>query len=293
MLKKAKPYLMLAPVMTVLLLVFAAGLAMGFLQSLGYFPALGLREITLKHYRAVFSDPAFLKALLFSLYTALVSSIVAVVAGLLLAYALMRSCGEGVITRFLYQLPIVVPHTVAAFLAFSLLGQSGWLSRLAFQAGLTGDMAQFPVMILDTGGLGIMAAYLWKETPFVALVVYGVLKSSDSAYGQAARNLGATGGQTFVHVTLPLSVPTLMTAFIMTFTYAFGAFEIPYLLGPTAPKALPVLSYLAYIHPDLGQRPYAMAINMVLAGLTLLMVLLYSWCYRVIERTAKAGGGQR
>ncbi len=284
MLKKAEPYLMLAPVLIVLTGVFAAGLAMGLLQSLGYYPALGLQEFTLRHYRAVFSDPAFLKALRFSLHTSLASSLAALGAGLVLAYALMRSAGQGPIERLLYQLPIIVPHTVAAFLAFSLLGQSGWLSRLAYQLGLIGDMTGFPVAVLDPGGLGVIAAYLWKEIPFVALVAYGVLKSADTAYSQAARNLGASGLQTFLHVTLPLCVPTLMSAFIITFAFAFGAFEVPYLLGPTSPKALPVLAYLAYMHPDLSQRPYAMAVSMVLAGLTLLLVLLYSWSFGLLER---------
>lgn len=292
MLKKAEPYLMLAPVLTVLTAVFAAGLAMGLLQSLGYFPALGLREFTLGHYRAVLSDPAFLKALSFSLYTALVSSLTAVGTGLILAYALMRSAGKGTVEGLLYQLPIIVPHTVAAFLAFSLLSQSGWLSRLAFRLGIISDMAQFPVAVLDPGGLGIVAAYLWKEIPFVALVVYGVLKSADTAYSQAARNLGASSLQAFWHVTLPLCGPTLMTSFIITFAYAFGAFEVPYLLGPTTPKALPVLAYLAYIHPDLGHRPYAMAISMVLAGLTLFLVVLYSWSFTLLERIAAPKGGR-
>ncbi len=279
-----KPYLLLLPVLSILAAVFVNGLITGFLQSIGYFPALGLREITPKYYVEIFRNPAFLSALVFSLYTALVSAILATVLGLLLALCLLRSNSQDRISHLVYRLPIIVPHTVAALLVISLLGQSGMLARIAISIGLIEKMSDFPVVTFDRGGIGLMVAYMWKEIPFVALVVYGVLRSVDEKYNQVARNLGANGFQLFKEVLLPMALPALSSAFIIIFSFSFGAFEIPYLLGPTSPRALPVLAYIAFTHPDLLRRPYAMAMNMVIALITLVMVILYRKSYELLDR---------
>lgn len=280
-----KPYLLLLPVLTILVGIFVNGLITGFLQSIGYFPALGLKRITLTYYMEIFRDPAFLSALRFSLYTAFVSAVVATLLGLLLAFCLLRSGSQDRISQLVYRLPIIVPHTVAALLAIALLGQSGMLARIALALGFIDQMTDFPVLTFDRGGVGLMVAYLWKEIPFVALVVYGVLRSVDDKYNQVARNLGANGFQLFREVLLPMSLPALSSAFIIIFSFSFGAFEIPYLLGPTSPRALPVLAYIAFTHPDLLRRPYAMAMNMVIALITLVMVALYRKSYELLDRT--------
>ena len=292
MLKKLHPYLLLSPALFLVTSIFAVGLVMGFMQSLGSFPALGLQEFTLRYYNEVFADPNFRNALGFSLHTALTSAVLATILGFVLAYGLMRNRNQRAIEQLLYQLPIIVPHTVAAFLVFSVLGQSGYLSRVAFHLGLISDIAAFPELLYDRLGIGIILAYVWKEVPFVALVVYGILQSVDARYAQSSKNLGASSIQTLMHVTLPMCAPALSTSFIIIFAYSFGAFEVPFLLGPTSPKALPVLAYLAYIEPDLSNRPYAMAINMVIAGLTVLLVFLYSRCYGLLRRMGQWVGGE-
>ena len=79
--------------------------------------------------------------------------------------------------------------------------------------------------------------------------------------GEAARNLGASPMQAFCRVTLPVCLPAIQNAFLIVLAFSFGAYELPYLLGPTLPKALPVAAYLEYISPDLKNRPTAMAMN--------------------------------
>ena len=48
------------------------------------------------------------------------------------------------------------------------------------------------------------------------------------------------------------------------FAFSFGAYEVPFLLGPTTPNALPVKAYIEYSSPELFNRPYAMVINCIL-----------------------------
>ncbi|MBE6056036.1 MAG: sugar ABC transporter permease, partial [Clostridium sp.] len=56
---------------------------------------------------------------------------------------------------------------------------------------------------------------------------------------------------------------------------SFGAFEVPYLLGPTTPKLLPVKAYIEYSSPDLTNRPYAMVINTILIVISTFLIVLY------------------
>ena len=71
----------------------------------------------------------------------------------------------------MYKLPIIVPHSVAALLIYTVFAQSGILSRVLFHLGLIATPAEMPAFLFDRTGRGIILAYLWKEIPFIAMVV--------------------------------------------------------------------------------------------------------------------------
>ena len=73
-----------------------------------------------------------------------------------------------------------------------------------------------------------------------------------------------------------------------SFIFAFGAYELPMLLGSTLPKALPVETYISFANPDLRQRPYSMAMNGVLLLVSLIFAIIYLLCTRRLVR--KLGG---
>ena len=81
--KKLYPYLLLSPLIF-LGAIFALGVCNALIQSLGYIPAFEMKELTLDYYRAVISDPALFASVKTSLHTALISSVVSVVAGVAL-----------------------------------------------------------------------------------------------------------------------------------------------------------------------------------------------------------------
>lgn len=265
--------------------IFIVGIVSGFLKSLGYFPAIGLRTITLQYYKDILSSPSFLRALRFSFYTAFTSSLVAVVLGVLFSYLLLYSRG-GKIGHLinLYKIPIIVPHTIAALLTFILFTQSGWIARLMYQLGFIESMADFTPLIFDRRGFGVIFAYVWKGFPFITLVTYDILKSVEGKYAKIAANLGANHFQVFRYILFPLIVPTITTGFIIIFAFSFGAFEIPHLLGPSTPKALPVLSFIHYNNINLAERSYAMAINMFITLFSLIAVGLYVLTFQFIKK---------
>lgn len=273
---KFKPYLMIAPIMTIIFCVFIGGLAMAIMQSFGCFSAIGMMDLTLKYYSQVLSSANFITSLLFSLKTAFISSAIALVLGVLLAYLLLKSNASDRINSIIYRLPIIVPHSIAAFMIFTIFAQSGLISRGLYSLGLISQISEMPSILFDKSGSGIIMAYIWKATPFIGMVVYDVLKSVYNKLEEVSVNLGASEWQTFKYVILPLIAPTLISNFIIIFAFSFGAFEIPYLLGATSPKALPIFAYIEYTNPDLSHRPYAMAINMILTWTSLLIVAVLS-----------------
>jgi putative spermidine/putrescine transport system permease protein len=156
-----------------------------------------------------------------------------------------------------------------------LLSQSGLVSRITHAVGLTADPAAFPPLVADPWALGVIAEYVWKEVPFIGVVVLAALAGGIEEYEDVARTLGAGRWRRFRHVTLPLVMPAVLATSIIVFAFSFGAFEVPFLLGQTYPAALPVLSYQYYTNVDLAARPQAMAINMMIAVLVTALIAVY------------------
>ncbi|WP_200804901.1 ABC transporter permease [Anaerosalibacter sp. Marseille-P3206] len=273
--------------MIVILGIFASGLIMGFIQSLGHFEAVGLHEYTLRYYKEVLNSKDFLSSLGFSLYTSLVSSIIAIVLGVLLSYSILKTKSNNGLVEAIYKLPIIVPHIVAVLLVYNILAQSGIFPRILYSIGLIKEPTQFPSLLHERNGVGIIIAYIWKEIPFVAMVTYTILSNLSYNLSEVALNLGATKRQVFFHVILPIIMPTVFSAFIIIFAFSFGAYEVPLLLGPTYPKALPVKAFIEYNNPDLTNRPYAMVINMILTFVSLFLVGVY---YKTFELISKYKG---
>ncbi len=281
---RAKITLMLAPALILIGGLFFGGLAVGFARSLHVIPALGLTQPNLSAYRAVLAAPDFASALGLSLYIALTSTLLSLILAIAAAL-LLRGTGPGrSLIRFLFQLNLTVPHLVGAIGILYLFGQSGLFARAAFHTGLITAPADFPALIFDPAAIGIIAQYVWKEVPFIALIILSQLQTVTEDYDALARSLGASPLQTFRHVTLPLILPAALAAAILVFAFAFGAYEIPALLGQSHPSALPVLAWRSFTDADLAARPQAMAMAMIIAALSTLLILTYA---HLIRRAAR------
>ncbi len=272
---RVKPYLLLFPAAMVLFGILASGIITALFESFGYMPVVGLREITLKYYINIFSNNNFISSLRFSLSTSLISSLIAATGGVTLAYAMLLSQKGRNFEKLLYKVPIIVPHMVAALLMFNILSQGGVLPRLLYHLHIINAQREFPLLVFDKYGVGIIITYLWKEIPFVAMVVYTFFNNINKSLEEAALNLGASKNQYFWNVLLPLSWPSVFSSFIIIFAFSFGAFEVPYLLGPTWPRTLPVQAFIEYSNPDIFNRPNAMAVNVILILISVILVWIY------------------
>ena len=272
--KKYTPYLLLIP-QILILIIFVIGLINGITQSFGVIPAFNLTKPTLNYYKEVLSSSQMKSSILFSLYIAFTSSLFAVVIGTLICVIIVMNKKTKWFYEKLIEIPVIVPHIVVAIFILNIFSKSGLMARILAALGIISSQEQFLNLIYDKYGIGIILAYLWKEIPFIIYFVLAIMSNINDSLGEAAINLGANKYETFKRVTLPLCRNTIFSGFLIIFVFAIGAYEIPQLLGPTLPKALPVLSYIQYIHPNLQNRPYAMALNGIIIIISLIAAVIY------------------
>lgn len=275
---------MLAPVLVVILGLFVGSIFFALGQSLGYMPIIGLNELTIKHYVNIFKSEEFFAATLMSFHIAFTSTTLSTIIAIVCALAIRDTrWGKKTIT-FLFQVSLSIPHIAVAFAILLLTTQSGLLARLAYAAGMITEPAEFPALVFDRYAIGVILVYLWKEIPFIGIVVLANLQGVGREYEESAATLGAGRWQRFRYVLLPLIAPGTLSAYIVVFAFVFGAFEIPYLIGARYPAALPVLAYRSYADFNLHARPEAMAMNVFILVFILILTGVYMYVSRRLIR---------
>src|SRR5450755_4282490 len=150
---------MLLPAVLILGLLFGGGLAMALVQSLGDFPPIGEHHFTAAHYRALLSDPELRISIAITFLWATVATGLSAAGGFALAFA-FRGLARG--SRFLsacLQTTVAIPHLAMAVFLINVIGQSGLASRAAYFMGLIQVPAEFPILVNDRNGAGIVIAY--------------------------------------------------------------------------------------------------------------------------------------
>ena len=263
------PWLALAPALALMTVLVGVGLGYAVAQSLGFQPEIGQITPSLEAYRQLalgegLAGREFWGSLAFSLWVSAGSTILS--AGLAVALALWlterRQAASPGIT-FVLNWNLAFPHLVWSVLLLLLLAQSGLLARWVAALGWIQTPADFPVLVRDRYGIGILLQYVTKETPFLTLLLLAVLRAQPDAYGWVAENLGATRWQRLRLVTLPLIAPALTSGALLVFGFVFSSYEVPALLGVTYPRMLPVLALRFFNDPDLHARADGMAISLI------------------------------
>ncbi|GAA0207230.1 ABC transporter permease subunit [Cytobacillus oceanisediminis] len=276
--------LLLAPAMTVIGVFFVGGLAQAVAQSLGHQPLVGDSQWSLDAYRSAANDPAVRSSLALTLRIGFLATTIATVLGVAAALLVRRlGAGRAWMTG-LFQSTLAVPHLVAALCITLLLSPSGSISRLAATVGVVEDQQDFPAITQDAFGWGIIAEYVWKETPFIAVITLAAMGASLSRLEDVSRTLGAGRWQRLRHVTIPLIAAPVGAAAVLVLAFTMGSYEVPLLLGRPFPAPLSVVTFQEYSDTDLTARPRAMAVAVLLAGMTLVVALLYLLVLRTLGR---------
>lgn len=184
---------------------------------------------SLKNFTLLFTDDLYLAAWLTSLRIAATSTVVALLLGYPMAYAIARAApARRPLLLMLVVLPFWTSFLIRVYAWMGLLADNGLLEQFLRWTGL----AENPPTIIGTEWaiqLGIVYAYL----PFMVLPLYAVLEKLDASLLEAAADLGAQPVAAFLTITLPLSLPGIVAGCLLVFIPAVGEFVIPDLLGGT------------------------------------------------------------
>lgn len=191
--------------------------------------ALPIPKIHFSGYLYLFTDPLYLRSYLYSVMVAAVSTLLCLLIGYPMAYAIARA--DEAWRTFLLML-IVLPFWTSFLLRvyawIGLLQNDGLINNVLMSVGLTGH----PVTLLQTDFslyIGIVYSYL----PYMILPLYANLEKHDPALLEAAADLGARPLRAFLRVTLPQSLPGIAAGSLLVFIPAVGEYVIPTLLGRT------------------------------------------------------------
>jgi putative spermidine/putrescine transport system permease protein len=273
---RRKVCLRLAPLLLPYCALFCAGLALTLAQSLGLFLPLGPGEPTTEHFQALIRDQGLGQSLRLSLFVAFFSAAGSVLGGTILALALWRMPPGLRRVGVVSKIGLILPHVAVAFLVLLMLSRTGLLSSVLFHTGIISSAEEFPNILHTGSGLGMILAFLLKGVPFALLLCGAVLFGFDDRLIQTARMLGAGPLRIFWSVTLPRLLPAMHSAFIILFLYAFGSFDIPFVLGESHPGMLSIRVFDIFFQRDLSQRPQAMAILTLMFVFAALFAMLYN-----------------
>ena len=182
-----------------------------------------------KNFALLFSDDLYLAAWLSSIRIAATSTLIALLLGYPMAYAIARAApNRRPLLLMLVVLPFWTSFLIRIYAWMGLLASNGTIDRFLRWTGI----ADTPGTILGTEWavhLGIVYAYL----PFMVLPLYATLEKLDMSLLEAASDLGARPWQACLTVTLPLSFPGIVAGCLLVFIPSVGEFVIPDLLGGT------------------------------------------------------------
>jgi putative spermidine/putrescine transport system permease protein len=267
-----KPWIwLLFPALAIIVVLFGGSLFFAVAESFG----LLQETFTLSNFEKVIKNREIRVAFFFTLWVTTVSTVLSAALGTFLAVWLRRQLNESLLLKTLLQFPLAVPHLVVALIFLNLLAPSGIFGRVFYALGLINSPAEFPVLVNDAYGVGIILAYVIKETPFIVLVVLTVLVRVGNDFETVAANLGASKRQRFFYVTLPLVAPSIIFSSLIVWAFVFGAFEMPLVLGRTYPAMLSIAAQRKFNSTDLAERPEAMALAVLMTLATILFVWLY------------------
>ena len=207
--------------------------------------------------------PRALAAFRVSFTTSIGAAVVDVLAGLLIAWVLVRYRFPG--RRFfdaIVDLPFALPTAVAGIALTALYSKNGWLGQQLYAWGI--ESAFSPL------GIGIALAFI--GLPFVVRSVQPVLAEMEPEMEEAAATLGANRFTTFVRVIFPEITPALLTGFTMAFARGLGEYGSVVFISGNMPMKTEILPLL--IITQLEQFQYAQATALGTAMLALSFVFL-------------------
>jgi spermidine/putrescine transport system permease protein len=256
---------LVAPGVLWLAIFFLVPLGIIFVVSLGTRDASGrviLDTLNFNNYLRA-TKPEYIPAFLNSLRYAAITTVLSIAIGYPVAYWISRHGGRRkMLLLILVMLPFWTSYLIRTYAWMIILRDNGVLNGVLRAVGLIDQ----PLVLLNTD-IAVILGMTYGFVPFAILPLFVSIDRLDENLVQAARDLYASGRSAFLHVTLPLTLPGIIAASLLTFIPAIGDYVTPDLLGgaqtTTAAKVVQVLFTSA------RDWPYGSALGFILMVITL------------------------
>ena len=165
------------------------------------------------------------------------------------------------VLRWLYRWPLFIPFVVSGQVMRTFLAKNGMLNHVLIGTGLIEPIAA--QSMLDWRG--IVVTFVWKQAPFVTLLLAGAMASLEREHIEAARNLGASRLRVLFDIVLPQVRGTLLVGLVLSFVTMLSVLSVPLMINPNSPTMVTV---------DVAYRISTFADYAVANALCLLSLLL-------------------
>lgn len=211
------------------------------------------------------TSQAALSALLLSLGTGLVATLLCIVVGVPLALYIARSGPRlAAVLRAVVTVPLVLPPMVGGVALLYLFGRAGWLGGLGFSFST-------PAVVL---------AQTFVALPFLVLAVEGAVRTSGVDHERTAAALGAGRWTILRRITLPIAAPGIVAGVVLCFARAIGEFGATALFAGNRPgvtQTMPLAIYTAFNGAGVSQGTAVALALLLLATAIVVLLLVRGW----------------
>ncbi|MCU0819770.1 MAG: ABC transporter permease subunit [Beijerinckiaceae bacterium] len=186
-----------------------------------------LAGLDVEAFRLLWEDSLYLNAFLTAIRIAGTATLIALLIGFPLAYAITRAPKSWQnLLVLLVILPFWTSFLIRVYAWIAILRPEGVLDRVLITIGLTSE----PLRLLNTE-TAVLIGMVYSYLPFMVLPIYAVLEKMDRSLIEAAADLGAKPLTRFLTITIPLAKPGILAGCFLVFVPGIGEFVIPDLLG--------------------------------------------------------------
>ncbi len=184
------------------------------------------------------------------------------------------------ILRWLYRWPLFIPFIVTGQVMRTFLAKNGMLNHALIGVGMIEPLqAQ---SLLDWRG--IVISFVWKQVPFVTLLVAGAMAALETQHVEAARNLGARRLRVLWDIVLPQVRGTVLVGLVLSFVTMLSVLSVPMMINPNSPTMITV--DIAYRISTLSDYNVANALCLM----SLVVAAGAAWLYLRHAAAAQASG---
>jgi ABC-type spermidine/putrescine transport system permease subunit I len=207
----------------------------------------------------------------FTLFIVLLSTLLIAVVSILIAGVLTLSETPWLVAilRSLYRWPLFIPFIVAAQCMRTFLAKNGLMNNTFVAMGVL-DPSQ-TASLLDWRG--IVITFVWKQVPFVTLMLAGAMASLDRSTIEAGRNLGASRPRVLVEIVLPQVGQTLLVGLVLSFVTMLSVLSVPLMVAGSQPTMLTV--DMAFRINSYGDYATANALGVISYAMTAVAAVIY------------------